>query len=174
MSWSGSSSTPWCCAPICPADPSFTGLLERVREAALGALDHQDVPFERLVEILAPARSLARHPLFQVMLTVQNNAPAVAGPARPASGRAARRARAAAQVRPGRHRGRGFRGDGGPAGLRGSVIVAADLFDPATAEMIAQRLVRVLEAVAADPQAPVRQVEVLDAAERRQVLARVE
>ncbi|MFI6673083.1 amino acid adenylation domain-containing protein, partial [Streptomyces sp. NPDC050481] len=150
-------------------DPTFRQILERVREAGLGAYGHQDVPFERLVEELAPTRSLARHPLFQVALTAQNDArtpvdlPGVRteryGAGRPA-----------AKFDLDITFGETFDAVGAPAGLRGALTAAADLFDPESAERIAGRLTRVLATVTAGPHLRPRAVDLLDEEERRKVL----
>jgi amino acid adenylation domain-containing protein len=151
-------------------DPQFAEVLGRVREASLAGFEHQDVPFERLVEELAPARSLARHPLIQVMLTGQNTAPASLDlpgvDVQPVSDDAPM-ARFDLDVSVGEV----LRGDGSPAGLRGGITGAADLFDAGTVAVFAVRLVRVLGAVMADPGVRVSGVEVLDAGEREQLLA---
>ena len=153
-------------------DPSVEQLLGRVREFWLGALEHQDVPFERLVEVLAPDRSLARHPLFQVALTLQNTgtvaARAAGLPGITATPVAAILAQARFDLDIAVWEATGA--DGRPGGLRGTVIAAADLFDEETVQAIAVRLGRVLAAVAAGPQARLHEITVLEAAERAQLL----
>ncbi|MDL4819442.1 non-ribosomal peptide synthetase [Actinomadura opuntiae] len=124
-------------------DPSFAELLARVREADLGAYAHQDVPFERLVEVLNPVRSLARHPLFQVMLTLQNNPePSVELPGLNV---------AVEPVDPGvaKFDLEFLLEDAPDGGLAGTLEYARDLFDAGTAERLTGWYLRILEQVAA-------------------------
>ncbi|MFE9381464.1 non-ribosomal peptide synthase/polyketide synthase [Streptomyces sp. NPDC006855] len=150
-------------------DPTFRELVERVRETDLAAYANQDVPFERLVEILNPARSLARHPLFQVMLAFQNNAEAtldldgVQAEAQPV-GLAAAKFDLLFSLE------ETFAADGGPAGLRGVVEFSADLFDRATVEAVGDRLVRLLAAVTETPDTGIGSVDVLTGQERQRLL----
>ncbi|WTV02691.1 amino acid adenylation domain-containing protein (plasmid) [Streptomyces sp. NBC_00045] len=150
-------------------DPTFRQVLERVREADLAAFTHEDVPFERLVEILNPVRSMARHPLFQVMLTFQNVAePDLALPG--LSVHPERTAATTAKFDLSFTLGESHAADGMPTGLRGRLDYRTDLFAEGTAQSLADRLVRVLEALATAPDQPIRSVSVLAADERRRML----
>ncbi|MFB6775817.1 condensation domain-containing protein, partial [Streptomyces sp. NPDC056337] len=150
-------------------DPTFSELLARVRETSLAALDHQDVPFERLVELLAPDRSLARHPLFQVMLSVRNTGQATL------QLDGLRAQMVMDHVLPSRFDldvslGEVVDGEGRPGGLRGSLTGSADLFDADSVERIGRWLVRVLTVAVTTPQMRLGQVQVLSEAERLQVV----
>ncbi|MEY9850275.1 amino acid adenylation domain-containing protein, partial [Streptacidiphilus sp. BW17] len=155
-------------------DPTFEEVLGRVREAGLSALENQDVPFEKLVEELAPARSLARHPLFQVVLTLQNTGLTADDGALDLPGLGAElllMGRAMAKFDLDVIVGEVFGAQGAPAGIRGMLTAAADLFDEGVAGRVAGSLVRVLTAMADDPRTRVDAVDVLGADERRRVLS---
>ncbi|MFC6014581.1 condensation domain-containing protein, partial [Plantactinospora solaniradicis] len=147
-------------------DPEFGQVLARVRESGLEALAHQHVPFERLVEELAPTRSLSRHPLFQVVLTLHNNAQftfelpgtRAGDPVLTFDDVTTTVAKCDLEVMVGEV----FDAQGRPAGLQGSVTVESDLFDVATARRFADGFARVLAIVAADPHVRLHAIDVLD------------
>ncbi|MGW3801431.1 non-ribosomal peptide synthetase [Streptomyces clavifer] len=152
-------------------DPTFLELLERVREFDLSAYAHQDVPFERLVELLNPARSQNHHPLFQTMLILQNHTPAAALdlPGLTTGG---------VPVDPGVSKfdlsftfTETYDDGGAPSGMRAAVDYATELFDPATVRGLADRLVLLLGAVTADPDRPLHTYDVLTDAERTRLTA---
>ncbi|MCP3804555.1 non-ribosomal peptide synthase/polyketide synthase [Allokutzneria sp. A3M-2-11 16] len=143
--------------------PTFRELLGRVRETDLAAFAHQEVPFERLVDLLSPVRSLAHHPLFQVMLVFDNNAEASLD----LPGLSAR----VAEVDTGVAKfDLTFHLEETPSGVDGSVQFATDLFDRSTAEALGERFVRVLRAALSEPDRPITELDVLAAAERDQLL----
>jgi acyl-CoA synthetase (AMP-forming)/AMP-acid ligase II/acyl carrier protein len=131
-------------------DPGFRELLGRARRFDLAALDHQDLPFDLLVDDLNPPRHPARHPLFQVMLALQNNEPAVlrlGGQSAPLRPRATGTAKFDLFVDVSERRGE----QGAPQGLDVHVEYATDLFAAQTAVRFAEALSAVLAAVCADP-----------------------
>ncbi|ROO88887.1 non-ribosomal peptide synthase protein (TIGR01720 family)/amino acid adenylation domain-containing protein [Actinocorallia herbida] len=150
-------------------DPTFRELVGRVRETDLAAYAHQDVPFERLVEVLSPARHLGRHPLFQVCLSFQNN-PEARAEVDGLTVEALDLGVGAAKYDLSLYLEEHHSSDGSPAGLSAGLEYALDLFDPATAADLVTRLTRFLTAVAAAPDEPVSAAAVLADDERETIL----
>ncbi|PWW60407.1 non-ribosomal peptide synthetase [Actinokineospora spheciospongiae] len=140
-------------------DPALRELLGRVREVDLAAHAHQDLPFERLVDELRPARVLGRHPLFQVALVRQDSAdppvldlPGLRATAHPTPLAAAKFDLSLAFAE--------RRGPGAaPAGIVAELEYNADLFDRTTARRLTGWLERVVTAMAEDPGLRVSQVD---------------
>ncbi|MGW4943412.1 non-ribosomal peptide synthase/polyketide synthase [Actinoplanes sp. NPDC004185] len=142
---------------------SFADLLGRVRQTVLGALAHQDVPFERLVDELRPARDTSRTPLFQVMVVLQNlpgEAPALPG------------LRTEPVELPMTAAGYDLtvEFEESPAGLDVALTYNTDLFDAATVARMAGHLTALFEAIAADPDRPVSRLPMLSGPERQHLL----
>ncbi|SEF24662.1 amino acid adenylation domain-containing protein [Amycolatopsis pretoriensis] len=147
-------------------DPAFTALLDRIRDVALDAYSHQDLPFDRVVEALNPERSPAYHPLFQVFVALDDGSaadrlrlPGVRVRMLPQPVTAARFDLAVNFVE--------TRDDAGdPAGIRAVLEYATDLFDQATVRRLADGLTAVLFAATENPARPVSALTALSPAER--------
>ncbi|WP_345649087.1 amino acid adenylation domain-containing protein [Streptomyces tremellae] len=142
--------------------PTFAELVDRLAEADLAAFDHQDLPFERVVELVDPPRVLGRNPLFQTMLMYVDAAPdalrlpGVAEEPLPARLDVAKFDLSFTVV-----------DDDGPAGPHAVVRYSTALFERATAERLGRELRRLAEEAAADPDRSVARVEHLPEADRR-------
>ncbi|HVR95722.1 MAG TPA: non-ribosomal peptide synthase/polyketide synthase, partial [Thermoanaerobaculia bacterium] len=144
--------------------PGVRQLVGRVAEVALEAYAHQDVPFERLVEELAPQRSLGHTPLFQVVFALQNvpmggrmDLPGLEVRGLPMAARTAKFDLSLDLAEAGGE-------------IFGHLEYSTDLFDAPTVARLGERFRTLLEAAAADPERPVRDLPLLPAPERQQVL----
>jgi len=144
-------------------DMSFRTLLAQVKEAALEAYAHQDLPFEKLVAELQPARSLSHQPIFQVSLAVQNT-PEPSGDWGDIEAEHTDAEYTSALFDMTLH----LRES--PEGLRGGFEFATDLFDAQTLERLSRQFSVMLEGICADPDSRLGQLPLMDDAERRRVL----
>ncbi|MGA9358096.1 MAG: amino acid adenylation domain-containing protein, partial [Mycobacterium sp.] len=155
-------------------DPTVAELLAQVQQRSLAAYEHQDVPFEVLVERLNPTRSLTHHPLVQVMLAWQNFAGQDNDPAAglalddlqvtplPVDTQTARMELTFSL-------GERWSEAGEPAGIGGTVEFRTDVFDADSIQTLIERLERVLVAMTADPTRRLSSVDVLDEGEHAQL-----
>lgn len=140
-------------------NPSFAELLVRVRGANVAAYTYADVPFDRLVQAVNPVRSAARHPLFQVMLSMDHDSgapelPGLTTELLEAGGGQAKFDLLVA-MRP---------------GGTGSVQFATDLFDRATVEALTARFLLLLDAAVTDPRTRIADLPLLTAAEHEDLV----
>ena len=139
--------------------PSFRELLARVRQTALEAYGHQDMPFEKLVDELHPDRDLSRNPLFQVcfqLFNVQSVSESLVQPVTVEAGIAKFDLRFDLLV--------------SPRNLRGFFEYSTDLFEASTIARMAGHFVNLLEAIVADPEQRISRMPFLGPAERRQLV----
>ncbi|HEX8273688.1 MAG TPA: amino acid adenylation domain-containing protein [Longimicrobiaceae bacterium] len=144
-------------------DPVFTGLLRQARERTLGAYQHQDLPFEKLVEELDVERSLAHAPLFQAMLALQNVEQGelrLGGAAVEALGTGGPAAKFDLTL---------SLGEAG-AEIHGGLAYRGDLWDAATVGRMLEHLGALLEQAAAHPERRISELRMLRPAERERVL----
>src|SRR6185503_15924893 len=135
------------------------------------AYGHQELPFERLVEVLNPARSLSRHPLFQVMLAFEAGEagtgtftlPGLAVTPQPIATASAKFDLSVGLIER-------RSSDGTPGGIDGVLEYASDLFDAASVALLGERLLRLLAAVAGDAGRALGTLPILDEAERDTML----
>ncbi|MFD7716353.1 amino acid adenylation domain-containing protein [Streptomyces sp. NPDC059814] len=146
-------------------DPTFTELIDRVKDTALGAYDHQDLPFERLVEELAPQRDLSRNPLFQTMFVLQNTPE---NDSWELPGLSVRQLDVAAQES--KFDFTFYATEAADGGLDGTIVYSTDLFDEATMIRLAGHFETLLGAAAHAPGARLSALEMLTAQERRDIL----
>jgi len=148
-----------------PPGAPFRELLARARAATLDGHAHQELPFEKLVEAVQPERNLSHSPLFQVLLTVQEDAdgaPALEGLETSVVPLERRESRFDLELAV---------GEGAAEGLLARLRYDLDLFDSETARRMAGQLGTLLAAAAADPEAAWEALPLLTAEERREVLA---
>ncbi|HZJ70013.1 MAG TPA: condensation domain-containing protein, partial [Planctomycetota bacterium] len=146
-------------------DPSFSELLARVHATMLEAHEHQDLPFERLVDELQPERDPARNPIFQVVFAMQNASRdplALPGLSIEPLATAVRATRFDLELHLAET----------PDGVRAGFCYNRDLFDASTIERLGRHYLRLLEAAAAAPDTPVSRLPLLLDDERVTLLER--
>ncbi|MEL6606087.1 MAG: amino acid adenylation domain-containing protein, partial [Cyanobacteria bacterium J06614_10] len=151
-------------------NPRFVEVLQQVRQCALEAYAHQDLPFEQLVEVLRPARTLSHNPLFQVMFALQTAGQSVSSPLQNDS----KENRLSIRKREIEWNAAKFDLNLSmtetDAGLKGRWNYSTDLFKPETASRMVSQFQALLESIVAGPERPVDALSLLSA-QAQQTLA---